>query len=81
MINVAMPITSLLPIVVFGTFTSSIPLYTVTQQCSKRFWIAGGFELRALIVGAMVSRDMANAPEQQFDCRLIILQLKSLRCA
>jgi len=70
MINVAMPITCLLPIVVFGTFTTSLPVYTVTQQCSKRSLIAGGFELRPLIVGAMVSHDVAHAPEQQFDCRL-----------
>jgi len=68
---------SLLPIVVIGTFTSSLTLYTVSQQCSKRSCIAGCFELRPLIVVAMVSDDMACTCEQQFHCRLIILQLKS----
>jgi hypothetical protein len=58
MINVTMPITLLLPIVAIGTFTSSLPLYTVSRQCSKRSWITGGFELRPLIVVAMMSDDM-----------------------
>ncbi|MBX5206777.1 hypothetical protein [Rhizobium sp. NZLR11] len=34
---------SLLPIVVIETFTSSLPLYTVSQHRSKRSWIADGF--------------------------------------
>ncbi|WP_145962719.1 hypothetical protein [Rhizobium phaseoli] len=72
---------SLLPIVVIGTFTSSLPLYTVSQQCSKRSWIAGGFELRPLIVVEMILDDTACTSEQQFHCRTIILQLKSMHYA
>jgi hypothetical protein len=81
MINVNHAYYSLLLIVVTATYTSSLPLYTVSRRCSKRSSIAGSFKPRPLIVGAVVSHDMAHAPEQQFDCRLVILQLKSMRCA